>query len=1102
MLGSANLLHTWNRWRAITGALAIAMALTVGLAALAPSAARASACTNSWTNAEGGNWFTASNWSKDAVPNSEEVACIALNGTYTVTMTQTSGTGTVSLKGLTIGGTSGTQTLALGDSCSENAQLTTAGLTNNADGVLVVTDGEGCGNKATLEGRVTNAGKIITEPGHGGKRQLRGNTTNTGTIDINTATLYNGSNVTLTNEGTIALAEAKNLTATSTNTITNGAGGSITQQKAGNVYMAHSTFNEDAGTTSGPQPVIVDDGTLSYAPGGGASTIGLRGSSALSGTTSSGQILSIQSTCSEHAVVTAASGLANGGKIKLTNAGGCGNNATLAIASGQLSNSGTLETEIAHGGQRNIQGAVVNTGALQINENTSYNGSEAQFTNEGQVKLGEGATLTVSNKGAFTNGAGGKIATTGSGNLLMSSGTSFTEGAGITTGTTPVIVDDGTLTYTGTGSSAIRLHGSNTLVGGPAKGQTLTLASTCGEHAFATSAAGFTNGGAITLTNDEGCGNNETLTVSSGTLTNTGTIITEPAHGGQRNLQGNIDNKGALEINENTAYNGTEAALTNEGAIDLAEGTTLTVSNKGAFSNDSGKIAATGSSDLLMSSGTSFTEGAGIATGTTPVIVDDGTLTYTGTGSSAIRLHGSNTLVGGPSAGQTLTLASTCGEHAFATSAAGFTNGGAITLTNDEGCGNNETLTVSSGTLTNTGTIITEPAHGGQRNLVGNITNKGTLELNVNTSASAIGATLLNEGALNIANGVSLAVTGAQTVTNGTGGTIAATGNGALVETEGTFNQGLGKETGSEPVILDNVALDYKEHGSGRISLRGNSSLGGSVKSDETLVLQSTCSQHAVITDAGNFSNKGTVEFTNGDGCGDNVTLNLSGGTFENGSVLDIDNPHGGSRTIEGNLSNTEGIVLASGTTLKVTGDYTQASTGKLTTDIASASSFGSLSVSGPASIVGMLAVHPEGSFKAALGEKFAFLSSSALSGTFTTVSGDVINTSGLYYKPTYSTTGATLVVTQATLEPSATSGLPGATVTLKGGGYGANELVTPSFTDHAGTVTKYSTVETNASGELSTEITIPVSAATGAGTIGVTGAATGVHLTAAFEVT
>jgi fibronectin-binding autotransporter adhesin len=918
MLGRISCLRTTDRERLATRALAVAAIAVLTL--LAASPARASGCTDSWTNNKGGSWFTAGNWSK-GVPTSADEACITENGTYTVEMTQSSST--VSLKALTVGGTSGTQTLAVGSSVSLNAILTTtAGISNGAQGAITLTNGDAASNSVTLVGPISNAG--------------------------------------------------------------------------------------------------------------------------------------------------------------------------------------TITTEVAHGGARNLQGAVTNTGTLQFNANTAYNGASNALTNEGALNVAESKALTVSNKSSITNGTGGKIAASGSGNVLIGSGTSFTEGAGTTSGTKPVIVDDAALVYTGAGASTIAVQGEgNTLSGNLSSGQSLSIESTVFEHAKETAAAGFTNAGSITLTNGDSSANNATLVISSGTLGNSGTITTQPASGGQRVLQGNLTNTGTLQVNANTTYNGKGALLNNEGAINLAEAKALTVSEKGSLINGvGGKIVATGSGTVLMESATSFAEGAGTTSGSKPVIVRDAALSYTGGGSSAIAIRGeSGTLSGNVSSGQSLSIESTVVEHAKVTVGAGFTNAGSITLTNGDGASNNATLLISSGTLSNSGTITTLPANGGARTIQGNITNTGTLQINANTSDPATSPTLMNKGAIDIATGVSLAIPNKPAIANESGGTIAGSGSGALVQSGGTFNEGLGKTTGGEPVILNELALNYSDKGASTIALRGTSTLSGAINTPQTLSIQSTCSAHAVTSAAG-FVSSGTINLTNGDGCGNNATLNLAGGTLENKGTINAEHPTGGNRTIEGSLKNEKTLSLSAGATLKVTGIFTQGHKATLKTAIAGTTSFGALAVSGAATLDGTLALAQSKTFFGKAGNSFAILSSSARTGSFAKAKSLAIKKAvGLYYKPTYSPTGVTLLVTQATLVLAPAEGLPGSSSTFSGAGYVPGDTLKLSFTDHKKVKTTLPNVTVNGSGEFSSEVTIPPGAVAGAAKVNVKSTETGLSITATFTV-
>ncbi len=1088
--------------RALTAGLATA-ALVSAFAVL-PSAAHASGCTDSWTNVKGGSWFTASNWSNNAPPTSTEEACITLEGTYTVELTGAE----VQLKSLTLGGTAGTQTLAVGSSCSVNTMLfTTAGTSIGAQGKMTLTNGDGCGDSVTLGGPVDNAGTIASEPANGGKRTLQGNVTNTGTLAINTETAFNLTGTVLTNEGALDVANAKQLAASGGASVSNLAG-QITGTGSGAVALSGTgTFTQGGGATSGSKPVIVDDAALSYT-GTGEGPIALRGTSTLSGNLSAGQLLALESTCSENLIATASAGFSSAGSITLTNGDGCGDNATLAVSSGTLSNTGTIASEPANGGSRTLQGNITNTGTLTINANTSFaNGKTSLLTNEGALDVANAKQLVASG-GASVSNLAGQITAAGNGDVLQSGAGTFTQGGGATSGSKPVIVDDAALSYTGAGEGPIALRGTSTLSGNLSAGQLLALESTCSENLIATASAGFSSAGSITLTNGDGCGNAATLAVSSGTLTSTGTISSEKANGGNRTLQGNIANKGTLTINTTTAYNAAGAQLTNEGALDLAEGRELVVSNAGSVTNGSGgKIVATGTGVLSLGTGTFFTEGAGTISGTKPVILDDGSLTYSGSGQGRIALHGSSTLTGNLSAGQLLSVESTCGENATTSATSGLTNGGSVTLTNGDGCGNAATLTIPTGLITNSGTITTERANGGARTLQGDFDNTGTLAINANTSVNSSATTLANNGAINLATAVSLTVSNGETVSN-EGGTIAATGTGALVQSGGTFNQGAGKTTGTEPVILDDLTLDYTGKGASTIALRGASSkLTGPINSGQTLSIQSTCSENATVSTGGAaLSNSGTLVLTNGDGCGNSVTLALGAATLENKGALEAQEPSGGSRTLEGSITNEKTVVLGASANLKVIGGYSQGKKGTVKVAIVSAGSFGAMSVSGAAALAGNLTLEPAKTFTPALGNKFAIITAGSRTGLFGKVKGAKVKIKkgpvGIYYDPTYSATGVTLVVSQAKLVVAPTEGLPGSTVKLTGSVLPAEDKIKLTFQDAKKAKTTYTTVTTNASGEFSTEVAIPAGASLGSGTFTESSTATGVKTTATFKVT
>ena len=1002
--------------RARTIVLIPMLAIAALLCVWGSSAARASGCTDSWVAKGSGSWFVATNWSTKAVPTSTDEVCITESATsYTVEMNQTSA---VTVKSLTLGGSANTQTLVVASTNPANAVFTTtAGISNGAHGAITLTNAETAANNVTVVGPVSNAGTISSEAAHGGQRNLQGALTNTGTLAINTTTSFNASKAALTNEGTIDLATGTPLVVSNEGSFTNGAGGKIVATGTGAVQMEPATsFTEGAGTTSGSKPVILRRAALKYT-GTGASLITLHGEgNTLSGNISGGQSLVLETINSEHVTASAAASYTNAGSITLTSAETAGNHAYLETTAGTLTNSGTITTEPTDNGPREIVGNLTNTGTLAINQTTAFNAAKPALVNEGTIDLATGTPLVVSNEGSFTNGAGGKIVATGTGAVQMEPATSFTEGAGTTSGSKPVILRRAALKYTGTGASLITLHGEgNTLSGNISGGQSLVLETINSEHVTASAAASYTNAGSITLTSAETAGNHAYLETTAGTLTNSGTITTEPTDNGPREIVGNLTNTGTLAINANTSFNGAKAALINEGAIDLAAGVQLTVSNEGSTTNATGgKIVAGEGAAVDLEPGTSFTEGAGTTSGTKPVILRDAALAYTGSGSSVITQRGeSSTLSGNISAGQKLVLETINSEHVKVTAAASFTNAGTITLTKAETAANNAQLVVSAGALTNTGTITTELSGGGVRALQGNLINKGTLAIDSNTSYNGAGTTLTNEGTIDIATAVELSVSGKSTVSNETGGMIAVTGTGTLFESEGTFNEGLGKTTtakASEPVILDRVALHYTNKGASKIAQRGASTLSGEVGKGQTLSVQSTCSEHAEDTAAGSFVDSGTIYLTNAETCGNNVTLKLAGGTLDNKGKLEVLFPHGGARTIEGSLTNEKTLTLANGQALKVTGNFAEGTKATTKVTIAGASNFGALSVSGSVAVAGKLALK-QSKFKGKAGESFTIISGASRTGEFSSVTGNAIAKTTLHYIPHYTATAVSLLV-------------------------------------------------------------------------------------------
>ncbi|HXA53357.1 MAG TPA: PKD domain-containing protein [Solirubrobacteraceae bacterium] len=767
----------------------------------------------------------------------------------------------------------------------------------------------------------------------------------------------------------------------------------------------------------------------------------------MSGNISSGQSLLIEGCVGSGypAYVEAASGFSNAGTITLTDAkhsgSDCGGNdaSRLTVASGTLTNTGTIDVESGTGGARYLEGGLTNTGTLAVDANTSFDGSKATLVNEGAAELGEGVEFSVGGDGTFTNGAGGSIAATGSANVFVPSGATFNEGAGTTSGSQPVIVEQGTLNYTGSGASTIRARSYTTpLSGNISSGQSLLIEGCVGSGypAYVEAASGFSNAGTITLTSAErsgvDCGGNDAsrLTLASGTLTNTGTIDVEPGTGGERQLDGSLTNTGTLTINTNTSFNGSKATLTNEGGVDLGEGVEVSVGGDGTFTNAAGgSIVAPGGANVLIPSGSTFNEGAGTTSGSQPVIVEQATLNYTGSGASVIRARSyTSQLTGNISAGQSLLIEGCVGSGypGYVEAAKGFSNEGTITLTSAKhggsDCGGNDAsrLIVASGTLTNSGKIDVEPGTGGERQLDGSLTNKGTFAVDTNTSFDGSGATVLNEGATDLGEGVELSAGGGGTFTNGAGGSIAAPGGASVLLPSGsTFNQGAGTTSGSQPVIVEQATLNYTGSGASTIRARSYTNhLTGNISPGQSLVIEGCAGSGypGYVEAASAFSNEGTITLTSakhsGSDCGGNDAsrLTLASGTLTNNGAISTEPGTGGERKLESSLANNRLLSLGAGTTLKLTGSYAEAKAGTLETMLGGTSDFGALSATGSATLAGTVLARQVSPFKGESGQKFAILSAASRSGSFGHTSGATIGPD-LYYSPVNTATGTNLVV-------------------------------------------------------------------------------------------
>ena len=205
-------------------------------------------------------------------------------------------------------------------------------------------------------------------------------------------------------------------------------------------------------------------------------------------------------------------------------------------------------------------------------------------------------------------------------------------------------------------------------------------------------------------------------------------------------------------------------------------------------------------------------------------------------------------------------------------------------------------------------------AGNGGRTITGNVTNDGTVNVNVNTSYST--GTWDNAGAIDLADGRTLTVaTSPATFTDDTGARCqqwTSSYRPAVVDGDNTYNQGNGTTSG-EPVLLAGpatgspIALHYTGNGASSVRRRRRGHVDGAIVAGQTLSIDGTCSNNATETVDASETNAGTVHLSSS-GCGNSASLVVTpGDTFTNQSsgIIDIDNGAGnGGRTITGNVTN------------------------------------------------------------------------------------------------------------------------------------------------------------------------------------------------------
>ena len=778
-----------------------------------------------WTNAAGGSWSTASNWSSGSVPSLGDTAVITLDGSYTVTVDVSDTVG-----GLRIGGPTGSQRLAI----SSPRTLGVGGaLQVNANGILDV-----AGSTLSGAGTLTNDGVV----------KLRSGTINKPVV--NRAAVWS--------DGTSAL----------TGALTTSSGSVIRVQ--GNNVTGFSRLTVAAGFINNGQILLTDSASASgSALDVTTGTLTNSGSAAILADLGAGGQRQLNTAIDNQGALTVS--VAGGQSVTVNRAGAVhANTGTIRVTSGTLS---FTQSGTGHGWANN--GTITLGGG---NLSLTQSGSGTSFSN-GAIEIGPGDSLKLSG-GTFDYTAGAIHASPGPGGAIVLQG-------GVVATFTPSFTNDsldlsltnasleGTGTITNAAGRTIKLRSSaivapfindgallvdgTTSIDGPFSTGTGSLVRVQGNNVTGFSrltllGGSFTNNGQIVLT-DSASASGAGLDLTTGILTNASgaSILAEAGAGGGRQLNAAFDNQGTFTVNaaQPVTVNKSAAQHVNSGSIVVSAGQ-LSISQTGAATlAHSGTINLSGGNltvsqattdtfivtgSILIGAGRTFTvgggrlkyessarvEGLGEVVLQSAVTLDNmvaisndtlglrlanatiqgpGTLTNAAGRTIAMRsstvnaplitngtflIDGTNTF-GGPVSTGAGSLIRVQGNNVTGfsrlTVANGFINNGQIRLT-DSASASGAGLDVTNGTLTNSGgaAILAELGGGGSRQLNAALDNQGALTVSVDStrslSVTKANAAHLNTGTITIASG-------ALTITQS--GTSSFAQNGALDAAGGDF---------------------------------------------------------------------------------------------------------------------------------------------------------------------------------------------------------------------------------------------------------------------------------------------------------------------------
>jgi hypothetical protein len=368
----------------------------------------------------------------------------------------------------------------------------------------------------------------------------------------------------------------------------------------------------------------------------------------------------------------------------------------------------------------------------------------------------------------------------------------------------------------------------------------------------------------------------------------------------------------------------------------------------------------------------------------TPELVGGGLKFGGGTGAATFILGGFGTLGGNIGAGQTVWIrGSSSGANASITAAASFTNAGTIRLQSTDAEWDS-ILTLSSGTLTSTGTIEANLGSGGPRRIFGSLNNNGAL----NVQAGALLSLHLDEGSTFTHSG-SAAIAGTLEATDGpvsvTAGTLNASGQFTVRNGSLTWNGGIIQ--GDVLVGASGLVLGANAKSAVSIVIHGSSTISGNIAAGQSVWVQGSDELGpAILKASASFTNAGLLRIESVDHEWESSVTLLNNAVLTNTGTIEANAGSGGPRSVNGKTVNNGVVAIQIGVTL-FAGSLTQGAGGELSVEIEGTApgEFGRLDASGAVVLAGEFKAEYLNGFVPVKFDSIQFLTGS-ISGEFDTV--------------------------------------------------------------------------------------------------------------------